>query len=53
MSGSGTSRREPPASAGADLGATRPGRWRSYALAAGFLAPAAFFLVVWIVYPTL
>ena len=30
-----------------------PGRWRKYALAAGFLAPAAFFLGVWIVYPTL
>jgi len=32
-------------------GAT-PGAWRKYALAAGFLAPAAFFLAVWIVYPT-
>ena len=30
-----------------------PGRWRQYALAAGFLAPAAFFLGVWIVYPTI
>jgi alpha-glucoside transport system permease protein len=29
-----------------------PGAWRKYALAAGFLAPAAFFLLVWIVYPT-
>jgi alpha-glucoside transport system permease protein len=29
-----------------------PGRWRKYALAAGFLAPAAFFLGVWIVWPT-
>ena len=26
-------------------------RWRSYAVAAGFLAPAFVFLVVWIVYP--
>ncbi len=33
--------------------AGEPGRWRKYALAAGFLAPAAFFLGVWIVYPTL
>jgi len=30
-----------------------PGRWRKYALAAGFLAPAAVFLGVWIVYPTI
>jgi alpha-glucoside transport system permease protein len=29
-----------------------PGRWRKYALAAGFLAPAAVFLGLWIVYPT-
>ena len=32
--------------------APAPGAWRKYALAAGFLAPAAFFLLVWIVYPT-
>ncbi len=30
-----------------------PGRWRRYALTAGFLAPAAVFLIVWIVYPTI
>jgi alpha-glucoside transport system permease protein len=30
-----------------------PGGWRKYALAAGFLAPAAFFLGIWIVYPTI
>jgi alpha-glucoside transport system permease protein len=30
-----------------------PGRWRKHALAAGFLAPAAFLLGIWIVYPTL
>jgi alpha-glucoside transport system permease protein len=30
-----------------------PGAWRKYALAAGFLAPAAFFLLVWIVYPAI
>jgi alpha-glucoside transport system permease protein len=29
-----------------------PGGWRKYALAAGFLAPAAFLLLIWIVYPT-
>jgi alpha-glucoside transport system permease protein len=30
-----------------------PGRWRKYALAAGFLAPAVFFIGIWIVYPTI
>jgi alpha-glucoside transport system permease protein len=30
----------------------QPGRWRKYAVTAGFLAPALFFLGVWIVYPT-
>jgi alpha-glucoside transport system permease protein len=30
-----------------------PGRWRKYALAAGFLAPAVFFLAIWVVYPTI
>ena len=30
-----------------------PGAWRKYALAAGFLAPAAFFLLIWIVYPAI
>jgi alpha-glucoside transport system permease protein len=29
------------------------GRWRRHALAAGFLAPAFFFLGIWIVYPTI
>jgi alpha-glucoside transport system permease protein len=29
------------------------GAWRKYAIAAGFMAPAAFFLLVWIVYPAL
>jgi alpha-glucoside transport system permease protein len=33
--------------------AGEPGRRRKYALAAGFLAPAIFFLGIWIVYPTL
>jgi len=36
----------------APAGGGTPGAWRKYALAAGFLAPAAFFLLVWIVYPT-
>ena len=39
---------EPTVSPGGD-----PGRWRKHALAAGFLAPAVFFLGVWIVYPTI
>jgi alpha-glucoside transport system permease protein len=29
-----------------------PGRWRRHAITAAFLAPAALFLVVWLVYPT-
>ena len=29
------------------------GQWRNHALTAGFLAPAAFFLLVWVVYPAL
>src|SRR5918994_4726364 len=47
VSGPGTVTAEPPPP---DAG--EPGAWRKYALAAGFLAPAAFFLGVWIVYPT-
>jgi alpha-glucoside transport system permease protein len=43
---------EPPPRAAPPPGA-EPGRWRKYALAAGFLAPALFFLGVWIVYPTI
>lgn len=42
----------PPAVPAPPAGA-EPGRWRKYALAAGFLAPAVFFLGIWIVYPTL
>src|SRR5262245_47179061 len=30
-----------------------PGRWRDYAVAAGFLAPALILLTVWIVYPAI
>ena len=32
---------------------SEPGNWRNYALAAGFLAPAAVLLTVWIIYPAL
>jgi alpha-glucoside transport system permease protein len=42
---------EPPVQAAPDL--EEPGRWRKYALAAGFLAPAVFFIGIWIVYPTI
>jgi alpha-glucoside transport system permease protein len=42
---------EPPPKAAPP--AAEAGRWRKYALAAGFLAPAAVLLAVWIVYPTL
>jgi alpha-glucoside transport system permease protein len=41
---------EPPAHRAPEVAAT--GRWREYALAAGFLAPAVFFLAIWILYPT-
>jgi alpha-glucoside transport system permease protein len=40
-----------PAVAG-ELG-KEPGRWRDYAVAGGFLAPAFVLLTVWIVYPAL
>jgi alpha-glucoside transport system permease protein len=33
--------------------AAQDGGWRKHALAAGFLAPAAFFLGIWIIYPTI
>jgi alpha-glucoside transport system permease protein len=51
MSGSGTIAGEPPPIAAPQSG--EPGRWRKHALAAGFLAPAVFFLAIWIVYPTI
>jgi alpha-glucoside transport system permease protein len=41
---------EPPAKGAPP--AREPGSWRKYAIAAGFLAPAAFLLGIWIVYPT-
>ena len=34
-------------------GNREPGRWRRYAVTAGFLAPAAVMLGVWVVYPTI
>ena len=43
---------EPPVKGAPPTGA-EPGAWRKYALAAGFLAPAVFFLGIWIVYPTI
>jgi alpha-glucoside transport system permease protein len=43
---------EPPVYAAPPEPETEPGRWRRHALAAGFLAPAVFFLAIWIVYPT-
>ena len=52
MSGSGYVTGEPPVVEAPEVGA-EPGRWRKYALAAGFLAPAFFFLGIWVLYPTL
>jgi alpha-glucoside transport system permease protein len=49
VSGGGESVAVPPPA----VEAGEPGAWRKYALAAGFLAPAAFFLGIWIVYPTI
>ncbi|MGH2994831.1 MAG: ABC transporter permease subunit [Gaiellaceae bacterium] len=49
MSG-GSVTAEPPAYPAPEAG--EPGRWRKYGLTAGFLAPAVFFLGLWIVYPT-
>jgi alpha-glucoside transport system permease protein len=52
VSGSGYVTGEPPVVEAPDTGA-QPGRWRKHALAAGFLAPAAVLLGVWVVYPTI
>ena len=49
MEGGGSIAGEPPVAAVPPEG--EAGAWRKYALAAGFLAPAAFFLLIWIVYP--
>jgi alpha-glucoside transport system permease protein len=40
---------EPPARGAPPASRSRP--WGSYAVAAAFLAPAAIFLIVWIIYP--
>jgi alpha-glucoside transport system permease protein len=50
MSGASITAEPPPREAPP---APAPGTWRKYALAAGFLAPAVFFLGIWIVYPTI
>ena len=42
---------EPPVRAARDTG--EPGLWRKYAMALGFLAPALFFLGVWVIYPAI
>ena len=51
MEGGGSIAGEPPVAAVPP--GEGPGVWRKYALAAGFLAPAAFFLLIWIVYPAI
>ena len=51
MSGTSVSAEPPVTAAPADAGA--PGGLRRYGMALAFLAPALFFLGVWIVYPTL
>jgi alpha-glucoside transport system permease protein len=51
MEGGSSIAGEPPVAAVPPEGGT--GAWRKYALAAGFLAPAAFFLLIWIVYPAI
>jgi len=48
---SGSISAAPPATPTPDY--EEPGRWRKHALAIGFLAPAAFFLGIWIIYPTI
>jgi alpha-glucoside transport system permease protein len=54
MSSGGSIAGEPPVvAAPPPLETGEAGRWRNYALAAGFLAPAAVFLTVWIIYPAL
>ena len=51
MSGGGSIAGEPPVLAAPPE--DEVGRWRKYALAAGFLAPAAVLLTIWIIYPAL
>jgi alpha-glucoside transport system permease protein len=51
MSGGGSIAGEPPVLAAPPE--QEVGAWRKYALAAGFLAPAALLLTIWIIYPAL
>jgi alpha-glucoside transport system permease protein len=51
MEGGSSIAGEPPTAAVPPEG--EAGAWRKYALVAGFLAPAAFFLLIWIVYPAI
>jgi alpha-glucoside transport system permease protein len=51
MEGGSSIAGEPPAAAVPPEGEACA--WRKYALVAGFLAPAAFFLLIWIVYPAI
>ena len=51
MSGSGHITAEPPPAAAPPP--SPPGAWRKHAITAGFLAPAAVFLGLWIVYPAI
>jgi len=53
MSSGGSITGEPPVAAAPPAPEGEVGRWRKYALAAGFLAPAAVLLTVWIIYPAL
>lgn len=54
MSGAGSSvAGEPPVAAAPPPSEGEAGGWRKYALAAGFLAPAALFLTIWIIYPAI
>ena len=53
MSGGGSIAGEPPVLAAPPPPEGEVGRWRKYALAAGFLAPAAVLLTIWIIYPAL
>jgi alpha-glucoside transport system permease protein len=52
MSSGGSIAGEPPVAA-APPPDHQAGGWRKYALAAGFLAPAALLLLVWVIYPAL
>src|SRR5687768_13060925 len=53
MSSGGSITGEPPVVAAPPPPEHTAGAWRRHALSAGFLAPAAVFLVVWVIYPAL